>query len=104
MGEKFEGMEDGELFSKFAELEKINDELNERNQKLAAQIKEMGNQYQELTVTYNKADRLIGKMIDKAGLYQAKIMRLEIELEDMAAEIKGYRERAQVTEVPADGE
>lgn len=87
---------------KYVELEKINDELNERNQKLTAQIKEMDKQYQELSITYNKSDRLLGKMIDKVGLYQAKLLRYEVEFEDMAEEIKGYRERAQ--EVPADGE
>jgi peptidoglycan hydrolase CwlO-like protein len=104
MGEKYEGMDEVELISKMAELELTNDALNERNQKLAAQIKEMGNQYQELSVTHNKADRLIGKMLNKIGLYQAKLMRCEVEMEDMAAEIKGYKERARAAEVPADGE
>lgn len=89
---------------KYVELEKINDELNERNQKLAAQIKEMGNQYQELAVTFNKTDRLLGKMINKVGLYESKLLRCEVEMEDMAAELNGYKERTKVAEVPADGE
>jgi predicted nuclease with TOPRIM domain len=86
------------------QLQEINDELNERNQKLAAQIEEMEKDYQRLFVTNSKTDRMLGKMIDKVGLYEAKIMRLELELEDMAQEIKGYRERAAAAEVPADGE
>jgi phage-related tail protein len=89
---------------KYVELEKINDELNERNQKLAAQIREMEKQYQELAVTFNKTDRLLGKMINKVGLYESKLLRCEVEMEDMAAEINGYKERAQAAEVPADGE
>jgi len=97
MGEKVEGLT-------VEQLQEINDELNERNQKLAAQIKEMGNQYQELSITHNKSDRLLGKMINKVGLNETKILRLQVELEDMAEEIKGYKERAQAAEVPADGE
>jgi len=85
MGEKVEGLS-------IEQLQEINDELNERNQKLAAQIREMEKEHQELIINFNKSDRMLGKMISKIGLYESKIMHYEIRLEDVNAELNGYRE------------
>jgi chromosome segregation ATPase len=87
-----------------AELKAINDELNERNQKLSRESQETREEHQKLIVTFNKTDRMLGKMINKIGLYESKIMHYEIQVEDMAAEINGYREREKASEVPADDE
>lgn len=97
MGEQVEKLTVGEL-------NVINDELNERNQKLAAQIREMQKEHQELIITHNKGDRLLGKMINKIGLYESKIMHYEIQVEDMATELNGYREKEKLSQVPANDE
>jgi chromosome segregation ATPase len=85
---------------KMKELEAINDELNARNQMLSESLKRSQADYEKVKKGFNKADRLIGKMMDKLSLCQSQLLKYEIDIEDLAAELEGYEEREKASQVP----